>query len=224
MLFLALRNLRARPGRTLFTGIAVALGVALIFAGRIVGVATDEVNKQARVNWLAGADLEIASATRVNFSARVAEDVLEHTDVESTAPLLRARAEGPDLNLLGVDAVTPLRPYELAAGQFFSAPDSQEILILLGWAAQNGLDVGNEVVLTLLGQTRAFTVIGLLKEEGLPSGAPLAWVPIGTLQAALAAPEETTTILIKSKPNTPTASTPRGLAQPRAYPAFLRDC
>jgi putative ABC transport system permease protein len=206
MLLLALRNLRARTGRTLFTAFAIALGAALIFAGRIVGVATDEVNRQARESRLAGADLEISSATRVNFSARVAEEVLAHAEVESTAPLLRARVEDSDLNLFGVDAVAPLRPYELAAGQFFSAPDANEILIPLGWAAQNGLGVGNEVALTLRGQTYTFTVIGLLKEEALPGGLPVAWLPIRTLQAALLSPDETTTILVKLKPNTPIAS------------------
>ncbi len=206
MFLLALRNLRARTGRTLFTACAIALGVALIFAGRIVGVATDEVNRQARVNRLAGADLEVSSATRVNFGTRVVGEIAAQPDVESTAPLLRARAEGSDLNLLGVDAVAPLRPYELAAGQFFSAPDSQEILIPLGWAAQNGLGVGNDVALTLRGQTHTFTVIGLLKEEALPGGLPVAWLPIRTLQAALLSPDETTTILIKLKPNTPTAA------------------
>ncbi len=206
MFLLALRNLRARTGRTLFTAFAIALGVALIFAGRIVGVATDEVNKQARVNRLAGADLEVSSATRVNFSARVADELLTYPEVEATAPLLRARAEGSDLNLLGVDAVAPLRPYELAAGKFFSAPEANEILIPLGWAAQQGLGVGNEVVLTLRDQPHSFTIIGLLKEEGLPSGAPVAWLPIRTLQAALAAPEEVTTILLKLKSGTNTAS------------------
>ena len=38
MLLLALRNLRTRTGRTLFTAFAIALGVALIFVGCIVGV------------------------------------------------------------------------------------------------------------------------------------------------------------------------------------------
>ena len=206
MFLLALRNLRARTGRTLFTAFAIALGVALIFAGRIVGVATDEVNRQARVNRLAGADLEVSYATRVNFGMHILREITARPEVESTAPLLRTRAEDSDLTLFGVDTVLPLRPYELAAGQFFSAPDVQEILIPLGWAAQNGLGVGNEIALTLLGQTRAFTIIGLLKEEGLPSGQPVAWLPIATLQAALAAPDETTTILVKLKAGTPTAA------------------
>lgn len=206
MLFLALRNLRARLGRTLFTVFAIALGVALIFAGRIVGVATDELNRQARESRLAGADLEISSATRVNFSASVANKLLERPEVETTAPLLRARVEGSDLNLLGVNVVQPLRPHEIVAGVFLSAPDAYEILIPLGWAAGHGLGVGNDIELTLLGQTRTFTVIGLLKEEGLSSGAPVAWLPIATLQAALAAPDEATTLLIKLKPNMPTAS------------------
>jgi len=41
LLLLALRNLRARIGRTLFTAFAIALGMALIFATRIVNVAAD---------------------------------------------------------------------------------------------------------------------------------------------------------------------------------------
>ena len=39
MFLLALRNLRARPGRTLLTALAIALGVAMIFAMRIAAVA-----------------------------------------------------------------------------------------------------------------------------------------------------------------------------------------
>src|SRR6185436_9396393 len=123
-----------------------------------------------------------------------------------TAPLLRARLTDSDLTLLGVDVAQPLRPYELVAGSFFTSPTAEEILLPLGWAAQNGLGVGNTLPLTLLGQTREYTVIGLLKEEGLPGGLPVAWLPIRSLQDALAAPDETTTILVKLKPNTSTAS------------------
>ncbi|MBL8055616.1 MAG: ABC transporter permease [Anaerolineales bacterium] len=205
MLLLAARNLRARPGRTLFTAIAIALGVALVFAGRLVGAATEAANQQARVNRLAGADLEISSATRVNFPAGAAEAARARPEVEATAPLLRARAEGSDLSLLGLDALGPLRPYELAAGQFFSAPEAPEILLPLGWAAQHGLGVGQSIELSLLGQAHTFTIVGLLREESLPGGRPAAWVPIQTLQSALAAPGEVTTILVRLKPNTPLA-------------------
>ncbi|MBF8285555.1 MAG: FtsX-like permease family protein, partial [Anaerolineales bacterium] len=206
MFLLALRNLRARTGRTLFTAFAIALGVALIFAGRIVGVATDEVNRQARVNRIAGADLEVSHSTRVNFGARVASVLTARPEVEATAPLLRARAEESDLALLGVEVVQPLRPYELVIGSFFTAPTADEVLLPLGWAVQNGLGVGDTLPLTMRGQTREYVVIGLLKEEGLPGGLPVAWLPIQTMQAALTAPEEVTTILVKLKPNTPIAS------------------
>jgi len=206
MLLLAIRNLRARTGRTLFTAFAIALGVALIFAGRIVSVATEEVNRQARVNRIAGADLEVSHSTRVNFSARVASELMARPEVEATAPLLRARADDSDLVVLGVDVAQPLRPYELITGRFFTSPTADEVLLPLGWAVQNGLSTGNTIPLTLLGQTREYVVVGLLKESDLPGGLPVAWLPIQTLQAALAAPEETTTILVKLKPNTPVAS------------------
>lgn len=206
MLLLAFRNLRARAGRTLFTSFAIALGVALIFAGRIVGVATDEVNRQARANRIAGADLEVSHSTRVNFAARVAGVLLARPEVEATAPLLRARADDSGLALLGVDVVQPLRPYELDAGSFFTSPTADEVLLPVGWAAVNGLGVGQTLPLTMRGQTRDYTIIGLLKESGLPGGQPVAWLPLQTLQAALTAPEEVTTLLVKLKPNRPIAS------------------
>ena len=62
MLLLAFRNLRARMGRTLFTAFAIALGVALVFATRIVSVAADEQARAARESRLAGADLEVSPA------------------------------------------------------------------------------------------------------------------------------------------------------------------
>ena len=206
MFLLALRNLRARTGRTLFTAFAIALGVALIFAGRIVSVATDEVNRQARVNRIAGADLEVSHSTRVNFSARVASALIARPEVEATAPLLRARAEDSNLALLGVDVVQPLRPYELDTGSFFTSPTADEVLLPLGWAMQNGLGVGQTLPLTMRGQTREYVVIGLLKESALPGGLPTAWLPIQTMQAARTAPEEVTTLLLKLKPNTSLAA------------------
>ncbi len=205
MLFLALRNLRVRTGRTLFTAFAIALGVALILAARMAGLAADEVNRQARADRVAGADLEVTNATRTNFSVHLMDTLAARPEVESVAPLLRARAKNVDLALLGVDPVQPLRPYHLAAGAFFAAPDSNEILIPLGWATFNGLGVGNTVSLALGAETHDYTVIGLLKEESLPGSLPTAWLPIHTLQAALSAPNEVAAILVKLSPNTSSA-------------------
>ena len=58
VLILALRNLRARPARTLFTALAIALGVAMIFAARIASDALTASNQADRSDRLAGADLQ----------------------------------------------------------------------------------------------------------------------------------------------------------------------
>jgi len=206
MLILAYRNLRARLGRTLFTTFAIALGVSLIFAMRMVGVATDEVNRRARADRLAGADLEVTHTTGGNFSARLVSVLAARPEVDAAAPFLRARADNADLALLGVDPAHPLRPYELVTGSFFASPTADEILLPLGWATQSGLGVGDTLLLAIGGQTRDYVVIGLLKEDGLPGSLPTAWLPIQTLQAALTAPEEASAILVQLKPNTLTAT------------------
>ena len=75
MLLLALRNLRARLGRTLFTAFAIALGVALVFATRIVSVAAEGQAAAIRASKLAGADLEVSPARTRLFSPSIAADI-----------------------------------------------------------------------------------------------------------------------------------------------------
>ena len=48
MLLPAIRNLRARLGRTLFTAFAIALGMALVFATSLVGVIIEQSARDAR--------------------------------------------------------------------------------------------------------------------------------------------------------------------------------
>ena len=73
MFLLAYRNLRARPARTTFTALAIALGVGMIFAMRLVGVTIEESARAAREGRLAGADLEVSGANGAKFPASTAE-------------------------------------------------------------------------------------------------------------------------------------------------------
>jgi ABC-type antimicrobial peptide transport system permease subunit/class 3 adenylate cyclase len=206
MFFLALHNLRARPGRTTFTAFAIALGVALILAARIAGVTAEAVNMQARSDRLAGADLEITHSSGVNFSEHVVQQLAESPQVAAARPILRWRSTNPGLALVGVDAAQPIRAYQLAAGTFLSASDAVEILIPVGWAAVNGLGVGDLLSIPLGDQPRQYRVVGLLKEDGLPSSVPTIWMPLQTMRAALAAPQEASAILVQLKPGTPIAA------------------
>src|SRR3990172_11869375 len=219
MLLLAYRNLRTRPARTLFTALAIALGVGMIFAMRIVGVTINQSAKEAREGRLAGADLEVTSGSSANLNESLAADIAARPEVAAAAPIYRnlegaidpgAPSSGPlgsvslkgtGLALLGVDPARTLTPYELVAGEFFSAPNADEVLLPAIWATQNGVGVGSTVTLTTGEQTREYTVVGLLKADAV-GGQPTAWLPLKTLQAAFSAPDSATATLVRLKPGT----------------------
>jgi len=194
MLLLAFRNLRARMGRTLFTAFAIALGVALVFATRIVSVAADEQARAARESRLAGADLEVSPARAQFFPVSITDAILKNPAVEKVAPVYKYSLTENHLDLLGVDPERVLTPYELIAGEFLSGL-AGEILLPDTWATQNGLGVGQMVRLDVEGKTYEFRVVGLLKAS--PFGAATAWLPLPTLQAALGRPEAVNSILVR---------------------------
>ncbi|MBI3242073.1 MAG: FtsX-like permease family protein [Chloroflexi bacterium] len=217
MFLLALRNLRARPARTIFTALAIALGVSLIFAMRIVGVAIDAAAREARQGRLAGADLEVVAANGADFDLLLADDLAARPEVAAVGPALR-KAEGREvengetalgqpaatpnigLQLLGVDHERTLIQYELIAGEFFSGPDALEVIVPASWAAQNGAGVGETVSLTTADKTQEYIVVGLLKERNLLGERPTAWMPLETMQAAFDVPSAITTVYLRLKP------------------------
>jgi len=196
MLLLAFRNLRARTGRTLFTVVAIALGVALVFATRIVSVAADEQAAAARASKLAGADLEVSPARSRFFPVSIADEILKNPAVEQIAPIYRYALTASQLELLGVDPAQVLSPYELIAGEFIAT--DTDILLPDLWAAQHGLGVGQIVRLTIEAQPYEFKVVGLLKAKFL--GTPTAWLPLRALQDALGTPDAVNSILVRLRP------------------------
>jgi putative ABC transport system permease protein len=222
MLRLAYRNLRARPARTILTALAIAFGVAMILAMRIVTIAVDQADSDVRRTHLAGADLEVSSATGAFLRAELAEEIAVRPEVEIAAPVYRqpegavtTQTEQPallgghiltgtGLLLLGVDPARLLTPYELAAGSLFSAPDAAEVLLPHEWAWLHGVTVDARITLTTGTQARSYTVVGLLEvspEETL-LGQPTAWLPLATMQAAFETPGAASSILVRLRPGT----------------------
>jgi class 3 adenylate cyclase/ABC-type antimicrobial peptide transport system permease subunit len=221
MFLLAYRNLRARPARTLFTALAIALGVGMIFAMRIVGVAINESARAAREQQLAGADLEVSTSTSARLEAALAETLAARPEVEVAAPVLRVpegvagadqagagiaggtTLKGTGLTLLGIDPANNLAGLEgdaLTAGRSLSAPDAAEVILPASWALQNGLGLGDHVSLTTGSQTREYEVVGLVKADAGPGQGAEAFVPLQTLQAGFDAPGQATAIYIRLKP------------------------
>ncbi len=196
MLLLAYRNLRARLGRTLFTAFAIALGVALVFATRIVSVTAERQAAAIRASKLAGADLEVSPARAQFFPVSITDDILKNPAVEKVAPVYKHTLAESQLELLGVDPEQVLSPDELIAGQFIAAND--EILLPDIWAAQHGLGVGQTVRLTIEEEPYQFKVVGLLTAN--PLGRPSALLPLNALQATLGQPGAATSMLVRLRP------------------------
>lgn len=230
MLSLAFRNLRARPARTIFTAMAIALGVAMIFAAQIVGAAVEASAATGRSGRLAGADLEISGVASGPFDQVLAERVAARPEVAAAAPVLRrlegrittdsavvlvaGDPEGTGLALLGVDPANTLARYELSAGTFFSSTDAAEVLLPATWATGQGLIIGDSLSLTTGETTADYQVIGLLASDlqGAFTDKPTAWLPLVTMQQAFAVPNSASAVLVQLKPGITPAQARSGLA------------
>ena len=95
MLTLAYRNLRTRPGRTLLAALAIALGVSMIFAMRIVAATVQQTAAEVRAGRLAGADLEVAAADHALLRATLALTLAARPEVAAAAPIYRRTAWVP---------------------------------------------------------------------------------------------------------------------------------
>jgi putative ABC transport system permease protein len=215
VLSLALRNLRARPARTLLTAIAVALGVAMIFAMRVVGVTTETAAANARALALNGADLEVTGASTAPLNGEIAARVAADPRVAVAGPIYDDYARIPLerdslgrlstwrwVRVLGVDpARLPLAPHILE-GATFSAPDAREALMPSSLAAELNRTVSADLPLLFGTQVVTYTVRGLVSAD--PGPDPLAadtvWLPLATLQTAYDTPNIATSILVRLQP------------------------
>ena len=217
MLLLVRRNVRQRPARTLFTALAIALGVAMIFAMRIVSGAISASAQAARESRLAGADLEITTLVGGHFSVDSQAALAGLPEVERVAPLLRVLEGEPDaaaiaeglnsqalrgtgLTLLGLDPANLLTTYRLAQGDFLSAAGAEEVVLPAAWAALRGLGVGDKLELVSGPGRRSYTITGLLEHDPSAAGPPAALLPLHTLQAALGEPGQVSSLLVRLRP------------------------
>jgi ABC-type antimicrobial peptide transport system permease subunit len=211
MFRLASRSLLARRARALFTALTIALGVAMIFAMRIVGNTLDATARSAREGRLAGADLEVVSAAQGQLALDVRHRLEALPEVERAAPVYRAlegktvkaddvglvsTLEGTGLNILGVDPHNLLTAYTLSSGKFLT--DSQSVLLPATWAVAHGYSLGQRIELTIGDTTQRYTIVGLLKSDNL-SGAPTAWLTLDAVNTALHSNDVASAFLIRLK-------------------------
>ncbi len=180
-LTMAYEHVRAGAGRLALTVLAVALGVALVVACRLMNAAV-LTSFLDTVDGIAGrAALTVSAGEGVTFAEEVVERVTAVPGVRLAVPLVRSVAfpddgSGELLTVHGVDLTheAEVRVYQAADDPtqviedlvvFLSRPDS--VVLTRDFAARRGLGVGSAIVLVTPTGVKPFTVRGLLDPQGL---------------------------------------------------------
>jgi putative ABC transport system permease protein len=194
---LAWRSLRARPLRSLLSGLGVALGVAVLFAGLATNAGI-EASVNSTVRDLVGrADLRVAAFGEHGLSAETVKTIAETPGVEVISPALQRRTYlGPDIEagqalpppvtVLGIDPATEpqLHDLHLISGSMLREQTEPSALVSEQLAAEDGLTVGAPLTMQGTGDRVTYRVIGILAGEGPLNGAfgRIVVVPLRTAQ------------------------------------------
>jgi putative ABC transport system permease protein len=178
---LALHHIGANASRLAVTILAVAMGVGLVVAVRLMN-ATVLASFLGTVDGLAGrAALTITAGEGSTFDETVVDRVSNIPGVRLAVPLVRSVAfpddsSGELLTVLGVDLTheASVRVYDDTDSTedviedkllFLSQPDS--IIAGKSWATSKHLSVGSELPLVTPAGVRRFTIRGLIEPSGL---------------------------------------------------------
>lgn len=204
---LAWRGLLARPLRSALTILGVALGVGIIAGTLVANQAATETVQRAAQELFGKATVRVRAFSDSGLTPRAVTTLRDLNGVTAAAAVSERRLVMSTLpganehvyNLLaiGVDPVDEqaVRQPALVAGSYLSGhPD--EVVLNAHWAADNGLKVGDALLLT--GDLRKgpphMQIVGLLDDVGfgaLASGA-VAVLPRSTLATAFAGSGATT--------------------------------
>ncbi len=178
---LARRHVRAGLGRVTLSVVAIALGVALMVAFRLMNAAVLQSFMET-VDALAGrAAFRIVAGERVSFSEEMVGTVATLPGVDLAVPLVRAvtfpdDGSGELLTVHGVDLThdAAVRLYHATDDReeviddlvvFLSQPDS--IVVGREFAESRGLGEGDTIALVTPRGVKPFTVRGLLDPQGV---------------------------------------------------------
>lgn len=169
---------RAHPGRVVVAALAIAIGVALGFAVRLVNLsALDEFARA--IHAVSGeADLQVHATSSSGFDETLYPRLARLDGVAAASPVVELEARtgaGGQITLLGLDIlqaaqVTPSligRPAGASGPDMQHSPFAADALFLSTAALASGrLSVGSPVIVTAAGRSARFTVAGTLPGAG----------------------------------------------------------
>ncbi len=180
---LAVRSLRARPLRTTSTIVAVALGVAVLFAGLATNAGI-EASIRGTVNEMVGrSDLRVEAFGEAGLSPGTIATIAATPGVLTAAPEIQRRtylqgASGdailpPPVTVLGIDPTVDatIHDRDLRSGAALVDPGEPSAVITERLAEQDGLTLGSQITMQAAGDPVSFRVIGILAGDGPINGA-----------------------------------------------------
>ncbi len=200
---IAWRGLLARPLRTALAIAGIALGVAVVTATVITGSSSEQALRSATADLLGRADVRLRAFDDEGFQPRTLQALRALPDVEAVAPVSERRltvstAPGDNervftLQVLGIDPIEDavVRDPQLLAGVPLSADSPTDVLAPASWAARNGLELGDQLLLA--GRREGMPplrIIGLMADTGLAAqeGGELLVMSRATLDEAFEIP------------------------------------
>ena len=235
---MALRNLRARPGRTCLTLLGITLGVAAVLATSITNRNATNTLSALFKRSVGNAELEIIPlAEKNNLEEKTLKFVSNQPGVAIAVPSVQTttifsgiknesqsaiNASGiidlkKSVIVEGIDpALDPLmRIYTLVSGDFLKFGEDK-ILITEAFAEQNELAIGENLILYGSEEADKFEIVGILADEGaaMINGGNVVFLPIDTAQKIFNLDHEISKISIQA--NEDTGKDPQKLAQLKA--------
>jgi len=177
LLVLAYRNLWTRKTRTLVTTIGIILGVGTLLAVSITTASTTRSLKDFFKRFAGSASLTVTpqGSDGTGIRAQVLHRLERREGVQIALPstfnqaLLLAKDKEVAVTIKGLDPdlEREVNHYQVVAGQFLGHDDrGNNILLVKDFADKHGIQLHDEVRLNIGDEPVAFTVIGLLKDEG----------------------------------------------------------
>jgi putative ABC transport system permease protein len=236
---LAWRNLASRRLRTFLTGMAIALGVAAVFATSMIGQAmqTSTASLAARIS---GADLQITPRDGDTLDARWLDVVRAQPDVALASPEIMYSAvlldpPGASLMILGVEPETywALERPEMANGRALTTKQKQTIVLPERWGEEHRVHVGGRLMVSMDSgalpsdpSPLEMLIVGIIQRRD-DAGAVLrdrmALVPLTTLQDALGLHRQLSRIRLSLQPGRDPARVEATLASDLARHPLAQD-
>jgi putative ABC transport system permease protein len=192
----ALRQMLRRPGRTLFTLLGIAVGVATIVAVNLTTQTTRGAYREMFLAVTGKASLEVVAEGFGGFDAALAGRLGDVPGVKAALPVIQTpaalvSASGPiPVLVLGIDptADRAARDYVLDRGRLLeagdAAPGSAGLLLEAGFARSSGCVLGKLARFWTPTGITELSVVGLLEARGAATfnGGAVAFMPLPAAQ------------------------------------------